>query len=192
MTRILPRPVACATIVAVLLALVAVGPASAGSVSRALEAEKYAHSLLNCTRTGGFVNKSGRCLARGSGKYSAKRPPLRRHMGISGKVAWPWARVMVTNNVCAHAIAGKPSLSQRLRNKGFRSWRYGENVGCAWGTGDAKAVVLATHRAMQAEKKYQGGHWRNIKSRAYKSVGVGVAKGGGRVMVVWDFYGQRY
>ena len=45
---------------------------------------------------------------------------------------------------------------------------------------------------MQAEKRYRGGHWKNIKNRDFKSVGIGVATGEGRVMVVWDFYGQRY
>ena len=79
-----------------------------------------------------------------------------------------------------------------MRNKGFKDWSYGENIGCAWGTGDAAAVVLATHRAMQAEKTSKGGHWKNIKNPGFKSVGIGVAKGSGRVMVVWDFYGKRY
>lgn len=191
MTRNLPRPVACATIVAVLLALVAVGPASAGGVSRALEAEKYAHSLLNCTRTGGFVNADGACLARGSGKYSTYRKPVRLHRNISSRVSWPWARTMVRKNACEHVIPGKPSLATRMRRTGFRDWYYGENIGCGWGTGDAMAVVLATHRAMQAEKSSNGGHWKNIKNPAFKSVGIGVATGGGRVMVVWDFNGNR-
>ena len=149
-------------------------------------------SLLNCTRTGGFVTKAGTCIGRGSGKYSAKRPALRLHKNISQKVAWPWARAMAVNDVCGHVIPGKPSLAQRMRRQGFRYWYYGENVGCGWSTGDAKAVVLATHRMMQAEKKYRGGHWKNIKNRGYKSVGIGVARGNGRVMVVWDFYGKKY
>lgn len=192
MTLGIPRTVAWATITAMLLALVAVGPASAGTVTRAKTAEQYAHSLLNCTRTGGFVTRSGACLARGSGKYSAKRAPLRLHRNISHKVAWPWAWALNVNDVCGHVITGKPSLGQRLRSKGFRHHTYGENVGCAWGTADARAVVLAVHRAMQAEKWYQGGHWKNIKNPAYKSVGIGVARGNGRVMVVWDFYGRKY
>ncbi|MEX1294691.1 MAG: CAP domain-containing protein [Candidatus Limnocylindrales bacterium] len=192
MTRALAHAVAYASVVALLLALLSVDPATAGSVTRAPAVEKYAHSLLNCTRTGGFVTKSGTCLGRGSGKYSAKRPPLRLHKNISLKVAWPWARTMSVYDVCDHAIAGKPKLAQRMRSKGFRYWYYGENVGCGWDTGDARAVVLAVHRLMQAEKKVKGGHWRNIKDRGFKSVGVGVARGDGHVMVVWDFYGKRY
>lgn len=192
MTRALVNAVAYATVVAMLLALVAVSPAAAGSVTRVPDAEKYAHSLLNCTRTGGFVTRAGTCVGRGSGKYSAKRLPVRLHKNISQKVAWPWARTMNVYDKCDHVIAGKPQLAQRMRSKGFRYWYYGENVGCMSGTGDAKAVVLLVHRLMQAEKQARGGHWQNIKNSRFKSVGIGVAMGNGRVMVVWDFYGKRY
>jgi hypothetical protein len=175
----------------VLAAVSAVGAADTG-VARVYSAEKYALSLLNCTRTGGWVKADGSCVARGSGKYSAYRKPLRRHKGISRKVAWPWARTMVQYGVCDHTIAGKPSLVQRMRRKGFRYHYYGENLGCGWGSSDVHAIVLMTHRSMQAEKSWRGGHWRNIKDRGFKSVGIGVAHGQGRTMVVYDFYGKLY
>ncbi|MGD8683306.1 MAG: CAP domain-containing protein [Chloroflexota bacterium] len=193
MTYGIRRLTSLATVVALLLALVAVAPAAAADgATRYKGAEKYALSLLNCTRTGGWVRADGSCAGRGSGKYSAYRKPLRLHKGISRKVAWPWARALVVNNVCGHTIAGKPSLSTRMRTSGFRYWSYGENVGCGWGTSDVKAVVLATHRAMQAEKAARGGHWKNMKNRSFKSVGIGVAHGSGRTMIVYDFYGKRY
>jgi len=192
MTHSLTRTVTYATVVAMLLALLAVGPVSAGTYKRDVAAERYAHKLLNCTRTGGWVNEQGQCLAYGSGKFSAKRPALRLHRNISLKVAWPWARTMAVKNVCAHAIPGKPQLARRMRSKGFKYRTYGENLGCMWGSNDAKAAVLMVHRMMQAEKGSAGGHWKNMKNRAYKSVGIGVARGNGRVTVVWDFYGKRY
>ena len=194
MTHGLGRAISLATVSALLLALVAIGPVAAddGAVVRVKAAEAYAMKLLNCTRTGGWVKADGSCIGRGSGKYSAHRKPLRMHKNISHKVAWPWARNMVIHNACDHVIAGKPGLSQRLRNKGFRHGTMGENVGCGWGYGDPMALVLASHRSMQAEKSYRGGHWKNIKSLRYKSVGVGVATRDGRTMVVWDFYGKRY
>lgn len=178
---------------AVLLAISVVGPAAADApVSRVWSAEKYALSLLNCSRTGGWVRSDGRCVDRGSGKHSAYRKPLPRHRGISKKVAWPWARSMVTHDVCGHAIAGEPELGARLSTKGFGYGYYGENVGCGWGYGTAKDVVLMAHRAFQAEKPYRGGHWKNLKNRNYKSVGVGVAVRDGVTMVVYDFYGKRW
>jgi hypothetical protein len=188
------RIASLALTLAVTLALSAIGPAAATepTMARVWSAEKYALNLLNCTRSGGWVDTDGTCLDRGSGKHSAFRQPLPRHRGISKKVAWPWARALVNHDVCGHAIAGKPQLGRRLANRGFRYGYYGENVGCGWGHGDAKAVVLATHLAMQAEKSVNGGHWQNMKNAGYKSVGVGVATRDGVTMVVFDFYGRRW
>jgi len=193
MTRGLGRTGLLAASVALLLALGTVGPALAAQPpTRDYGAEKYALSLLNCTRGGGWVKRDGSCAGRGSGKYSAYRKPLRLHRSISGKVAFPWAKNMVVYDVCGHTIAGKPSLSRRMIRSGFRYPYYGENVGCGWGMGNPKDVVLAAHRAMQAEKSVRGGHWRNMKNRGYKSVGIGVATRNGSTMVVFDFYGKRY
>ncbi len=175
------------------LSVSAFGPAAADiSIARAFSAEKYALSLLNCTRTGGWVQVDGTCADRGSGKHSAYRKPLPRHRGISKQVAWPWARAMVNHEVCGHVIAGKPELGRRLASKGFRYQYFGENVGCGWGHGETQDVILATHRAMQAEKSSGGGHWKNIKNAGYKSVGIGVATRDGVTMVVYDFYGKRW
>jgi len=193
MTRGIGRIGSLALAVALLMTLSVIGPATADTtIKRAWSAEKYAKSLLNCTRTGGWVKADGRCVARGTGKYSAYRAPLRRHKGISGKVAFRWARNMIRYDVCGHTIAGKPDLRTRLVRAGYRYYYFGENVGCGWGYGSPKAVVLMTHRAFQAEKAGRGGHWRNIKNRGYKSVGVGVATRNGVTMVVYDFYGKRY
>lgn len=188
-----PRIGSFATALALLLALNLVGPVTAETTTtRSWSAEKYGLSLLNCTRTGGWVKADGTCVDRGSGKHSAYRKPLPRHKGLSKKVAWPWARTMANHDVCGHSIAGKPVLSQRFSSKGFTYPYYGENVGCGWGHGDPKQVVLMTHRAFQKEKSYKGGHWKNIKNSGYKSVGIGVAVKGNTVMVVYDFYGRRW
>ncbi len=193
MTTGLARAVSLATALALTLTLVAIAPAAAGpTVTRVIAAEKYALSLLNCTRTGGWVTKSGACVGRGTGHFSAFRKPLRLHKNISTKVAWPWARTMVQYDVCDHAMPSKPVLSVRLRSAGFRYHTYGENVGCGWGYSQAKDLVLASHRAMQAEKASKGGHWKNMKNPLYKSVGIGVATGQSRTMIVYDFYGKLY
>jgi uncharacterized protein YkwD len=176
-----------------LLSAAVVVPASATSDApvRVAGAEKYAHKLLNCARTGGWVTAAGRCKARGTGRYSPRRAPLKRSQGISNKVAWPWARSLTTAQACAHVLPGEPELGQRMGIKGFGMAAYGENVGCGWGGGSPRQVVLSTHRAMQAEKSYGGGHWQNMKYAAYKSVGIGVANHAGRTTVVYDFYGKR-
>jgi hypothetical protein len=158
---------------------------------RAKGAERYALSLLNCTRTGGWVTAKGACRAWGTGKFSAKRPTLKRSKGISTKVAWRWARTLTSAETCGHVLPGEPLLGQRLATAGYRDYFYGENVGCSWGGRTPKQAVLASHRAMQAEKSYKGGHWLNMKEKGFKSVGIGVASGNGRTTVVYDFYAKR-
>lgn len=185
------RGVSLAATLALVMALPTGAPVAAATPARVVDAEAYALSLLNCTRTGGWVKRDGTCKNRGSGKHSAKRKPLPMHQGISRKVAWPFARALVQANICGHVIAGKPDLSGRMRGAGFRHHYFGENVGCGWGGGSPAQVVLETHLAMQAEKRVKGGHWRNIKNAKYRSVGIGVATRNGTTMVVWDFYGKR-
>ena len=193
MTRGLERISSLALGLALTVAALGAAPVAAeDEISRHWGAEKLAVSLLNCTRTGGWVKANGTCVGRGSGKYSAYRAPLRRHQGISRKVAWKWARNMVRYEVCSHDIAGRPSLRTRMVNAGFTYGTFGENIGCGWGWGSPKEVVLRTHRLFQKERSYNGGHWQNIKNRRYKSVGVGVAYRKGTVMLVYDFYGKRY
>jgi hypothetical protein len=186
------RDLVAALLVSLLLTVVGVGTAAGGTVTRDKDAERYALSLLNCTRTGGWVTKTGACRGRASGTYSAYRKPLRLHQRIGTEVAWPWARTMASYAACSHSISGQPDLQQRFATAGFRYWYYGENIGCGWGHSSARAAVLSAHRAMQAEKRARGPHWLNIKQWRYKSVGIGVAVGGPWVMVVYDFYGKRY
>jgi hypothetical protein len=179
------------------LAILLVSASSAPTVAttdapvRVWSAEKYALSLLNCTRTGGWVTAGGACKGRGSGKYSAKRAPLPRSRGISRKVAWPWARALTAAQSCGHVLPGEPELAARFELKGYHHTMRSENVGCGWGGATPRQVILSTHRAMQAEKSWAGGHWKNIKYTGYKSVGIGVATRNGRTTVVYDFYGRR-
>jgi len=183
-----------ALVVALLAASLTAPAVVAGtSVKRVAAAEQYAHELLNCTRTGGFVRADGKCIKRsGAKRHSAWVKPLRLHATISREVAWPWARAMADRGFCAHTFASLPDLTQRMRTSGFHYRFHGENIGCGSSAGSPKQVVLAVHRMMQAEKRWRGGHWRNIKEAGYKSVGIAVATGNGRTTVVWDFYGKRY
>lgn len=193
MIRTRARASIVASALALSLAAASVMPALASDdvPTRIWSAEKYALSLLNCTRTGGWVAASGRCKARGSGKFSAKRAPLPRSRSISKKVAWPWASTLTAAQTCGHVMPGEPDLRQRLSASGFAYRSFGENVGCGWGGATPKQVVLSTHRAMQAERSWGGGHWKNMKYGGYKSVGIGVATRNGRTTVVYDFYGKR-
>jgi hypothetical protein len=143
--------------------------------------ETYYLGLLNCTRTGGWVQKDGSCTGYGTGRYSKYVAPLKLSAGIS-TVARSWAKKIATSGACAH---GNPGA--RLRSAGYRGYSWGENAGC-WDLASAYKSVLSSHRAFQAEKSSNGGHWKNIKNAAYRYVGIGVWKANGHTRLITDFY----
>ena len=152
-----------------------------------LSIEQYYLSLVNCTRTGGWVLKDGTCRGYGTGRYSRYVAPLRYSTQISDRVARPYALLLATQGVCSHFLDHDPGY--RLRRGGFTSWSWGENVGCGDGFATAKASVLSSHLRMQAEKYTNGGHWRNFKNARFRYLGVGIWRVGTRTRLVSDFYG---
>jgi len=148
--------------------------------------ELYYLSLVNCTRTGGWVLNDGTCRGYGSGRYSAYVAPLRLSAGISDKVARPYAKYLADTNQCSHFLRGDPG--DRLSRAGYNGYSWGENIGCRNGYRSVKPAILASHLAFQAEKSSNGGHWRNIKNYKFKWVGIGIWKTSGRVRLVTDFY----
>ncbi len=185
--------VAIASLLALLLLAMTALPAMAAEPKRMHAAEDLAFRLVNCLRTGGKVTTEGKCKGWGSGKYSAKRAPLKRSNKISNKVAWPWAKrsaKLYTSRTCwvGHSLAGS-TVDSRFAAAGLKYGVNGENVGCAlYGS---KRMVIFIVRWWQREKSYRGSHWRQIKDRDFKSVGVAVAKRGtGKSQLVVDFYGK--
>jgi hypothetical protein len=152
-----------------------------------LSVELYYLGLVNCTRTGGWVLSDGTCRGYGSGRYSTYVRPLARSIGISDKVTRPYARLLAIRGLCTHFADRDPGY--RLRRAGYTAWHWGENIGCRDGYSTAKAAVLQSHLRFQAEKSYNGGHWRNIKNRAYTWIGIGIWRYGSRTRLVTDFYG---
>ena len=148
--------------------------------------ELYELALVNCTRTGGWVLRDGTCRGYGSGRYSAYVRPLGISAGISNMVSRPYSRLLAIRGVCSHYYGSDPGY--RLRRAGFRNWTWGENIGCSSGYTSAKAAVLASHLAMQAEKWTGGGHWKNIKNARFTCLGIGVWRYGSRTRLVTDFY----
>jgi hypothetical protein len=148
--------------------------------------EVYYLSLVNCTRTGGWVLKDGTCRGYGSGRYSRYVTPLRLSPNISDRVSRPYAKLLAVRALCSHTADHDPGY--RLRRAGFFSYTWGENIGCGDGYSTAKASVLASHLRMQAEKYTNGGHWRNIKNSKFHHVGIGIWRYSSRTRVVSDFY----
>ncbi len=142
--------------------------------------ERYYLGLMNCTRTGGWVDSGGTATARAGAmsRRSSSAP------GSSSKVARPYAKMLATRNQCSHFIGGNPG--DRLERAGYDSYRWAENIGCR--SGNPTRAVLGSHRFFQSEKSYNGGHYVNMMSAKYSHVGIGVWVSSGRVRLVVDFY----
>ena len=162
-------------------------PASVAASSTYQDLEQFALSLVNCTRTGGWVRVDGSCKGRGSGRYSAYRKPLRMHSGISSNVSRPYARRLAAAHALTHTLSGS-TIRSRFRSAGYRGTPYGESLGRSGGV-SVRQMVIRTHRMMQSEKSFKGWHWKNMKNPDFKRVGVGIAKSGSWSWVVYDFYG---
>ena len=182
------RRLAGTTLIAVLAVqlVMPATPAAAGGSHPRLE--RLALSLMNCTRTGGWVQADGSCTGRDSGRFSTYVKPIPMSEGISDKVARPYALRLAKADACMHTLAGT-SIDDRFRVAGFRAPTNGESIGCSNGY-TVRQMVIRTHRMMQAEKSYNGWHWRNMKDRDWKRVGIGVAAWGSESRVVYDFYGH--
>jgi hypothetical protein len=148
--------------------------------------ETYYLGLLNCTRTGGWVQTDGTCRGYGSGHYTAYVAPLRLSPLISDYVSRPYARLLAIRNLCTHTADHDPGF--RFRRVGLTHWTWAENIGCGWGYPSEKAAVLANHLAFQRERWTNGGHWQNIKSTRYTLVGVAVWRSAAKTRLVTDFY----
>jgi hypothetical protein len=170
------------------VAILTVAPFAEAASAPWLSVEQYYLRLLNCSRTGGWVNADGSCKGYGSGRYGRKTHTLTRHSGISANVARPYARLLARLGACSHFKDGSPGT--RLRRAGYRSYRWAENLGCGAGQTDPYKSVLGSHRYFQSEKNWDpvGGHYRNMMNPKYTTVGIGVWKDGSRVRLVTDFY----
>jgi uncharacterized protein YkwD len=147
--------------------------------------EAFYLKLINCTRTGGWVQANGSCSAYGSGKYSKYVKPLVRSPGISDKASRPYAKVLATVKGCGHNFDG--SLTSRLARAGFSGSAWGENLACHGGLG-TRAMVIWAQRVFQSEKGANGAHWKNLKNPRYTQIGIGVWQVGNDTRLVTDFF----
>ncbi len=157
-------------------------PSPGGSVGSATwyAVERYYLSLMNCTRTGGWVTSGGACSSPGGRNVRA----LVLSAPISSRVSRPYARFLAVHGECSHFLEGNPGT--RLQKAGFTSYKWAENIGCR--SGSPRAAVLGSHLYFQAEKSTNGGHYVNLMNPLYDRAGIGVWVSHGRVRLVVDFY----
>lgn len=157
------------------------GSGGSGAVSGSWHSvEVYYLSLMNCTRTGGWVTSSGACSSPGGRDVK----PLTLSSGISNNVSRPYAKVLAVTAQCTHFYRSTPA--QRLARAGYTSYNWAENIGCE--NFSPYKAVLGDHLFFQSEKPYNGGHYRNLMNALYTTCGIGVWVDHGRVRLVIDFY----
>jgi hypothetical protein len=180
-------PVMARLLTGVLLASILTGFSAAPVAaldSRWPHAERYALSLLNCARTGGWVKQNGACIARGTGRYSPYRKPLSVKTLLAADIARLQARRVAKAGYLDHYLGG--SIKTRFARAGIHCCAYGESLG-HWRSG-VKAAVIQVQQMVQAEKGANGWHWRNLKDKRFKFVGIGVWVKGRDVYVAFDFW----
>ncbi len=143
-------------------------------------AERYYLTLMNCTRTGGYVTSSGDCSSPGGRDVA----PLWIDAGISANVSRPYAKYLATTGICSHFADGNPGT--RLKRAGYDSYKWAENISCPQGMA-VMPLMVYTQQYFQAEG-WGGGHYVNLMNAAYDRVGIGVWVANGRAEVVIDFY----
>jgi hypothetical protein len=182
-----------ASLVALCL-LVPAAPAGAASgtgisSSEENELQRFALSLVNCARTGGYVTASGRCDRHPAKRYRSRyRKPLKLSETISERVAEPLAAKCRRLGRCGHHLTA--SYRTRFRRVGIRTRHVGEALG--WGGQSARQSIIGSFRVMQREKLHPSPtwgrwHWRYIKDPDFRRVGIGIARRGSRTYIVYDF-----
>jgi hypothetical protein len=144
--------------------------------------EYYVLSLINCTRTGGWVISSGACSSYGHHTLPAQRK-LVMNPGVASAVARPFAKLMAERNVLNHYYDHSPGY--RLARAGYTSSSWGENIGSPR---SLTGGIVSEHMYFQNEYPCKCEHYANIMLPSVGSVGVGVWVYKGRIRMVADFY----
>jgi hypothetical protein len=147
--------------------------------------EVYYMNLMNCTRTGSWVNNSGAC----STQTAHTLPPQGRlalDAGISDKVARPFAKYMADIVTLNHYAYHDPH---------WRMCNWGGYCGPSWGENIAspstayQSGMIAIELFYQNESWCRCEHYYNIMNPYFRRAGVGVWMTGHVVRVAIDFYG---
>jgi len=102
-------------------------------------------------------------------------------------VAYGHAADMAAYGYFSHTSRTGVTYRQRLTAGGVSYGHSGENI-CYLGGASVQATLNWCHAQFMAEPYPGGGnHKDNILSPNYRRLGIGIATGGGRVYVVWDF-----
>jgi hypothetical protein len=147
-------------------------------------AELYLLELINCTRTGYWVTSTGLCSTQTHHTLPPQKPLVLRD-DISNAVSRPYAKVLADRGILTHFLDGTTPHS-RLAAGGFPDSTCSENISSP--RSPKQGGMISVELFFQSESWDRGGHYRNVMSSRYRSVGIGVWVSRGRTRVVIDFY----
>jgi hypothetical protein len=146
--------------------------------------ERYYLSLMNCTRTGGWVTSSGDCSTQ-THHTLPSQGALALDDGISNRVSRPYAAELADLRILTHNLNGTTAHG-RLAAGGYPGASWGENIASPSNAGPSGMIKIET--VFQSESGYRGGHYANIMNRYFHRVGIGIWVSNS-IRVVIDFYG---
>jgi hypothetical protein len=150
--------------------------------------ERYYMRLMNCTRTGGWVTRSGECSSASRHTLPAQLP-LKLDSGISSRVSRPYAKFMADHSFLLHRDPYYGSTPQsRMVAGGYTNYAWGENIASPSTSGNAGMIDVEIF--FQNEYPCRCEHYANIMHPMFDRAGVGVWVGQktGKVRVVINFY----
>lgn len=153
-------------------------------------AELYYLALMNCTRTGGWVTRSGSCSSVAHHVMPAQ-DPLSFSAPIANAVARPYSKAQADRGVLTHYLFGTTPPS-RLAAAGFGGRSWGENLASPPSSGaagmiDAEIYFQNEYRCRSGQCEFA--HYYNIMDPYFHRAGVGVWVSHGHVRLTIDFYG---
>lgn len=152
--------------------------------------ELYYLKLMNCTRTGGWVTRSGECSSVAHHVMPAQ-DALVLSAAISNSVSRPYSEAQADRGVLTHYLNGTTPHG-RLAAAGFGSASWGENLASppsagASGMIDAEIFFQNEYRCGSGQCEFA--HYYNIMDPYFHHVGIGVWTSHGHVRLTIDFYG---
>jgi hypothetical protein len=152
--------------------------------------ELYYLNVMNCTRTGGWVTRSGSCSSITHHTMPAQNA-LRFSVEIANRVSRPYSKAQADRGVLTHYLGGTTPHS-RMCAQGFCGGSWGENLASppsSGASGMIDAEIFFQNEYGCRNRGCEFAHYYNIMNPYFHQAGIGVWVSHGHVRLTIDFYG---
>ena len=145
--------------------------------------------LMNCTRTGGWVTRSGLCSSVAHHTMPSQ-DPLAFSDGIANNVSRPYSKAQADRGVLTHYLNGTTPHS-RLAAAGYGGGSWGENLASPPSAGLSGMIDAEIYFQNEygCRNRCEFAHYYNIMDPYFHRAGIGVWVSHGHVRLTIDFYG---